>query len=62
MIFQRVMDHEYTGPGQCRYTGYIARSIKLTLFCGHEQVRKASQGVPMKARCRDYEYEEIKRR
>ena len=60
MIFQRVMDHEYTGA--CRYTGYIARSIKLTLFCGHEQVRKASQGVPMKARCRDYEYEEIKRR
>jgi hypothetical protein len=60
MIFQRVMDHEYTGA--FRYTGYIARSIKLTLFCGHEQVRKASQGMPIKARYRDCEYEETKRR
>ena len=41
--------------GACRYTGYIDKSIRLFLECGHEQTRKASQGVPQKARCRDCE-------
>lgn len=50
-----VRTHEYVGG--CRYTGYIDKSIRLKLVCGHEQVRKASQGVPHKARCRDCERE-----
>lgn len=49
MILQRVKTYEYVGA--CRYTGYIARSIRLTLECGHEQTRKVSQGVPNRARC-----------
>lgn len=56
-VFQSVAQHEYTGA--CRYTGYIAKTIKLTLQCGHEQFRKASQGVPAKARCRDCERREM---
>lgn len=46
-----VISHEYTGA--CRYTGYVDKTIKLTLACGHEQYRKASAGVPQKAHCRD---------
>lgn len=53
MVFRPVKNFEYVGA--CRYTGYIARSIRLFLECGHEQVRKASQGIPRKARCRDCE-------
>ena len=57
MILQPVTTHEYVGA--CRYTGYINKSIKLTLGCGHEQTRKASAGVPARARCieceRDYD-------
>ena len=49
MILQPVQKFEYVGA--CRYTGYIAKSIWLTLACGHEQRRKASQGVPRRARC-----------
>lgn len=48
-----VKTFSYTGA--CRYTGYIPKSIKLTLECGHEQHRKASQGVPKRAHCRDCE-------
>lgn len=46
-----VRDHEYTGAS--RYTGYIHKTIKLILACGHEQYRKASAGVPQKAHCRE---------
>lgn len=53
MILQTVVKFEYTGA--CRYTGYVARSIKLTLKCGHETFRKASAGVPLKARCKECE-------
>lgn len=53
MIFQPVTNIEYVGA--CRYTGYIAKSIRLTLKCGHEIQRKASQGVPLKAHCRECE-------
>jgi hypothetical protein len=49
--FRDVVSHAYVGA--CRYTGYIARSIRLTLECGHTMTRKASQGVPRKARCYD---------
>lgn len=52
-IYQRVTDIAYVGA--CRYTGYVAKSLKLHLACGHEQYRKASQGVPLKAKCRDCE-------
>jgi bacterioferritin-associated ferredoxin len=50
---QSVTASEYVGA--CRYTGYVDKSIRLTLACGHEQYRKASQGIPVKARCRDCE-------
>jgi hypothetical protein len=53
MIFRPVTAHEYVGAS--RYTGYVARSIMLTLACGHQQFRKASDGIPHKARCRDCE-------
>lgn len=53
MIFQPVTKAEWVGA--CQYTGYIAKTIKLTLKCGHENYRKHSQGVPRKARCRDCE-------
>jgi hypothetical protein len=53
MIFQPVMSHEWVGAS--RYTGYTDKSIRLTLACGHQQTRKASQGLPMKARCRECE-------
>lgn len=48
-VLRRVVKYEYVGA--CRYTGYIAKSIHLTLECGHEQFRKASQGVPLRAKC-----------
>jgi hypothetical protein len=46
---KKVVTFEYEGA--CRYTGYLDKSIRLTLECGHEMVRKASAGVPGKARC-----------
>lgn len=52
-VMQPVRTIEYVGA--CRYTGYVDKSIRLTLDCGHEQYRKASAGVPEKARCRDCE-------
>jgi len=48
-MLKPIANFEYVGA--CRYTGYIPKSIKLTLECGHEQHRKASQGVPKRARC-----------
>jgi hypothetical protein len=51
MTMRNVTSHEYVGA--CRYTGYVAKSIKLLLECGHENYRKASQGVPERAKCRD---------
>lgn len=48
-MFKAVANFEYAGA--CRYTGYVDKSIKLTLECGHELWRKASQGVPKRARC-----------
>jgi hypothetical protein len=59
MIFRPVTKMEYTGA--CRYTGYIPKSIMLTLDCSHEQFRKASQGVPKKARCRECERQTLRR-
>jgi hypothetical protein len=53
-ILQAVKNIDYIGA--CRYTGYIAQSIRLTLECGHEQTRKASAGVPKRARCKDCEW------
>lgn len=56
-MMQPVERFEYVGA--CRYTGYAHRSIRLFLKCGHEQpARKASQGVPAKAKCRQCERED----
>jgi hypothetical protein len=44
-MFRRVVDSYYYGSG--------SRSIKLTLECGHDAFRKASQGIPMRVQCRD---------
>lgn len=52
-MLKAVKNSEYVGA--CRYTGYVAKSVKLTLECGHEQHRKASQGIPMRARCTECE-------
>ncbi len=58
MILQSVTDFEYVGA--CRYTGYEAKSIRLTLACGHEQAfRKASAGIPKRARCRECERDRL---
>ncbi len=57
MQLQPVKSYEYVGAS--RYTGYIDQSIRLVLDCGHEQVRKASHGVPKRARCRDCERAEL---
>lgn len=53
MILQPVVNFFYCGAS--RYTGYEAKSIRLELLCGHEQFRKASAGVPNRARCRECE-------
>jgi hypothetical protein len=54
-MMRAVKTFEYTGA--CRYTGYIPKSIRLVLECGHEQLRKASQGVPKKAKCHHCEHD-----
>lgn len=46
---RKVSKFEYIGA--CRYTGYIPKSVKLHLECGHEITRKASTGTPVRARC-----------
>jgi hypothetical protein len=46
---KKVIDIKYVGV--CRYTGYRAKSVMLKLECGHEQRRKASQGIPKRVRC-----------
>ncbi len=53
MIFERVTKIEHVGA--CRYTGYVARSLRLTLECGHQRTQKASQYVGQFARCRECE-------
>jgi hypothetical protein len=53
-MLRKVMNFDYVGA--CRYTGYNARSVRLTLECGHTTTRKASDGVPMRAKCRDCEH------
>ncbi len=53
MTLRKVAKFEWTGA--CRYTGYVAKSVILTLSCGHEIVRKASQGIPRRAHCRHCE-------
>jgi hypothetical protein len=53
MILRAVKSFEYVGA--CRYTGYVHKSIRLYLECGHDQSRKASQGVPRRARCDECE-------
>lgn len=50
-VYQPVVRTEYVGA--CRYTGYIDRSIRFYLACGHEVTRKASQGTPTRIKCRD---------
>lgn len=50
-MMRAVQSFEWTGA--CRYTGYVDKSVRLKLVCGHELVRKASQGVPQRAKCRD---------
>jgi len=50
-IMRDVTSHEYCGAS--RYTGYVARSVRLFLSCGHESVRKSSQGVPRRAKCHE---------
>lgn len=47
--FREVLKVEWTGAS--RYTGYIAKSLRIQLKCGHELFRKGSQGIP-KGRCR----------
>ena len=39
--------------GGSRYTGYVAKSIEMSLDCGHKAYRKASDGIPRRARCRE---------
>jgi hypothetical protein len=46
---REVVRSEYFGA--CRYTGYVDRSIRLHLSCGHEVTRKASAGIPKRAGC-----------
>lgn len=58
MIFKRVIKSQYCGA--CRYTGYVHKSIRLHLECGHEQYRKRSAGTPGKARCPNCEQNELK--
>lgn len=55
MMFRSVVNWDWCGA--CRYTGYRNKSVRLVLSCGHELYRKASQGVPGKARCRECERE-----
>lgn len=55
MTLRKVIRVDYVGA--CRYTGYVPRSIKLHLECGHKLVRKASTGVPERAKCRECEQE-----
>lgn len=50
---RKVKKFDYVGA--CRYTGYQNKSIRLYLTCGHEIQRKASCGVPKRARCTDCE-------
>ncbi len=50
-IMRKVIGSEYVGA--CQYTGYIDRSIRLDLECGHQMFRKASAGVPLKAKCHE---------
>jgi len=52
-----LQDKDWCPCGACRYTGYEHKSVRLVLSCGHEQVRKASAGVPARARCKDCERE-----
>lgn len=49
MIFRDVVDAEDCGAS--RYTGYVHKSMRLRLVCGHEKYRKISQGQPFKVRC-----------
>ena len=53
MILRKVLNFNYVGA--CRYTGYNAKSVRLQLECGHTITRKASDGVPMRAKCRECE-------
>ena len=48
---RKVTAHAYVGA--CQYTSNVPRTIRLTLECGHESFRKASAGVPKRARCKD---------
>lgn len=49
MIMQKVVSHEYSG--RSRAIGYKHKWLHLKLECGHMNVRKASQGLPKRARC-----------
>lgn len=61
IVLRRVIDVAFVGA--CRYTGYVAKSNQFTLECGHKTGhRKASAGVPKRARCAECERIERERR
>jgi hypothetical protein len=53
---RKVTNLEYCGAS--RYTGYVDKTAKLTLECGHVRHQKASQTVPVRARCSECEADE----
>ena len=55
MLYRKVASFEWVGAS--RYTGYIAKSIRLDLECGHKTYRKASAGIPNRAHCRECEHD-----
>lgn len=54
-MLRKVVSFVYCGAS--RYTGYQDKSIRLDLECGHDQFRKASAGVPKRAKCNLCAYE-----
>lgn len=58
MIFRKVIKAAYCGGS--RYTSYINKSIRIELDCGHINFRKASQGIPAKAKCLECEWSKNK--
>lgn len=48
-MMRAVTNTDYVGA--CRYTGYIDKTARLTLDCGHQKYQKASQRVPQRTNC-----------
>lgn len=58
MMFRNMVSAEYCGAS--RYTGYVARSVRIKLECGHELIRRASEfGTQSKFHCRDCDRQEL---